>query len=241
MNSLFKSAAVFVLALSFVVATTLGQTGGHGFDVAGLDPNTKPCQNFYQYANGGWLAKNPIPAAYPAWGIANELDERNRETVHQILQEAAKNTNAPKGSNEQKVGDYYASCMAEEKIEAEGLKPLEPELALIDKIKDQRDLQAEFAHLTDIGMSVPFGSGSNQDFKNASEVIFGVSQAGLGLPDRDYYFDEARKPVRDAYVKHVTAMFTLLGDAPERAAAEAQTVLALETKLAQASMNRVQR
>jgi putative endopeptidase len=235
-NSLFASLLIVALCALVVLA----QTPGHGIDLNNLDKNANPCTDFYQFANGGWLAKNPIPAAYPAWGVGNVLDEQNQNTVHQIVEAAAKNASAAKGSNEQKVGDYYASCMAEDKIEAEGIKPLEPEFALIDKIKDQRDLQAEFAHLTDNGMSVPFGSGSTQDFKNASEVIFGVSQSGLGLPDRDYYFDEKRKPIRDEYVKHVANMFVLLGDTPERAAAEAQTVMTLETKLAKASMTTVE-
>jgi putative endopeptidase len=236
-NKLFVPLVTILLAASVLFAQT---TGHGGIDLANLDKSASPCDDFYQFANGGWLAKNPIPAAYPAWGVSSVLSESNLETVRQIVEAAAKNANAPKGSNEQKVGDYYASCMAEEKIEAAGLKPLESELALINNVKDQTSLQAEIAHLTDIGMNVPFESGSNQDFKNASEVIFGVSQAGLGLPDRDYYFDEKRQPIRDAYVKHVANMFVLLGDAPERAATEAQTVMALETKLAKASMTRVE-
>jgi putative endopeptidase len=235
-NKLFVPLVTILLTASVLFAQT---TGHGGIDLANLDKSVNPCNDFYQFANGGWLAKNPIPAAYPAWGVGNVLDEQNQATVRQIVEAAANNASVKKGSNEQKVGDYFASCMAEDKIEAAGLTPLASEFALIDKIKDQRDLQTEIAHLTDIGMNVPFGSGSNQDFKNASEVIFGVSQSGLGLPDRDYYFDEKRQPIRDAYVKHVTNMFTLLGDAPERAAAEAQTVMTLETKLAKASMTNV--
>jgi putative endopeptidase len=237
-NSLLVSLFVITLC-AFVV---LAQTPGHGIDPANLDKNANPCQDFYQFANGGWLAKNPIPAAYPAWGVGSVLNEQNQQTVREIIEAAAANTHAAKGSNEQKVGDYYASCMAEDKIEAAGLKPLESEFALIDKIKDERGLQAEFAHLTDIGMAVPFGSGSTQDFKNAAEVIFGVSQSGLGLPDRDYYFrtDDKSKMIRDEYVKHVANMFVLLGDDADKAAKEAQTVMALETKLAEASMTNVE-
>jgi putative endopeptidase len=236
-KSLLASLLVVLLCEMIVFA----QTAGRGLDLSAIDKSANPCQDFYQFANGSWLANNSIPAAYPAWGVASVLSEQNQEAIHQIVEEAAHNTSAPKGSNEQKVGDYYASCMAEDKIEAEGIKPLQPELDLINKIKDQRDLQTEFAHLTGVGVSVPFGSGSTQDFKNAAEVIFGVNQGGLGLPDRDYYFDEKRKPIRDEYVKHVAKMFELLGNAPDRAAAEAQTVMGLETKLAEASMTRVDR
>src|ERR1043165_3068418 len=191
MNRPTKSKKLFAPLLITLLAASapLAQTASRGgIDLANLDKSANPCDDFYQFANGGWLAKNPIPAAYPAWGVGSVLNEQNQQTVREIIEAAAANTHAAKGSNEQKVGDYYASCMAEDKIEAAGLKPLESEFALIDKIKDERGLQAEFAHLTDIGMAVPFGSGSTQDFKNASEVIFGVSQSGLGLPDRDYYF-----------------------------------------------------
>jgi putative endopeptidase len=238
-----KSLLTSLLVVVLCELCVLAQTPGHGLDVSAIDRSANACQDFYQYANGTWLAKNPIPAAYPAWGVANVLNEQNQEVVHQIVEAAAHNTTAPKGSNEQKVGDYYASCMAEDKIEADGLKPLQPELDRIEKIKDQRDLQAEFAHLTVVGVNVPFGSGSTQDFKNAAEVIFGIQQGGLGLPDRDYYFrtDDKSKMLRDEYVKHVAKMFELMGDDADRAGKEAQTVLALETKLADASMTRVER
>jgi putative endopeptidase len=242
MNSLFKSSVVFMLALTFIVSTTLGQPGGQGGLLANLDPNAKPCQNFYQYANGGWLAKNPIPAAYPAWGIANELDERNRATVHQILEDAAKNTNAPKGSNEQKVGDYYAACMAEDQINTAGAQPLADEFARINAVKDQKAFLAEVARLHTMGVNVMFGDGSEQDAKNSAEVIESVSQGGLSLPNRDYYFkdDDKSKNIRAEFLKHATNMFTLLGDDPARAAAEAQTVMNIETKLAEVSRTPVE-
>src|SRR5262245_57978388 len=144
MNSSSKTVIAGLLLVTLIVATILGQTG-HGFDLSSLDKNTAACADFYQYANGGWLAANPIPGAYSSWGVANLLDERNRDVVHDILEAAAKNTNAPKGSSEQKVGDYYATCMDEPKIEADGIKPLDPELALIAGIDDQEKLQAEIA------------------------------------------------------------------------------------------------
>ena len=158
-----------------------------------MDTNTSACADFYQYANGGWLAANPIPAAYSAWGVANILNEKNRDALHDILEAAAKNTAAKKGSNEQKVGDYYASCMDEAKIEADGLKPIQAELDLINKITDQKSLQAEIAHLHSYGYNALFGSGSNRDFKNASETIIGIFQGGLGLPTRDYYLEDRRQ------------------------------------------------
>ena len=136
-----KSLTATLLLLTFSIATVFGQTG-HGYDRASLDPNTAACTDFYQYANGGWMAANPIPAAYPSWGVANMLVEKNRDVLHEILEAAAKNATAKKGSNEQKVGDYYATCMDEAKIEAAGLTPLQPELDRIAKLKDQKALQA---------------------------------------------------------------------------------------------------
>src|SRR5947207_2854679 len=229
----WKLSVALTLLFAFVVATVFGQNG-HGYDKANLDPNTAACADFYQYANGGWLAANPIPAAYSAWGVANILNEKTRDSLHEILEAAAKNTAAKKGSNEQKVGDYYASCMDEAKIEAENLEPLQSELALIDRISDQKSLQAAIAHEHSYGYNVLFGSGSNRDFKKASETIIGIFQGGLTLPTRDYYTkDDARsKSIRDEFVKHVAKMFELMGDDAAKAASEAQAVMTLESKLA---------
>jgi len=193
----FRGIVSLLLVVAFSVTAIFGQSAH--FDTAGMDTKTAACDDFYQYANGGWLAANPIPPAYSAWGVANILNEKTRDTLHEILEAAAKNTAAKKGSNEQKVGDYYASCMDEAKIEAEGLKPIQGELDLIDKISDQKSLQAAIAHMHSYGYNALFGSGSNRDFKNASETIIGISQGGLGLPTRDYYFaeDARTKSIRD--------------------------------------------
>ena len=241
MNTSHKTFIAIALLLTFTVATIFGQTG-HGYDLANLDKNTSACTDFYQYANGGWLSANPIPAAYSSWGVANILDEKNRDVLHEILDAAAKNTSAPKGSSEQKVGDYYATCMDEAKIETEGIKPLASEFDRIAKIKDQQALQDEITHLHSNGINALFASDSTQDFKNSAEVTFEVFQGGLGLPDRDYYTktDDKSKATRDEYIKHVAKMFELMGDEPAAAATEAQTVLGLETKLAEASMTRVE-
>jgi putative endopeptidase len=231
----FKGLVSLTLVVAFSVTAIFGQSAH--FDTAGMDTKTAACADFYQYANGGWLAANPIPAAYSAWGVANILNEKTRDTLHEILEAAAKNAAAKKGSNEQKVGDYFASCMDEAKIEAEGLKPIQAELDLIDKIADQKSLQMAIAHMHSYGYNALFGSGSNRDFKNASETTIGIFQGGLSLPTRDYYFkDDARsKSIRDEFVKHVATMFELMGDDAAKAASEAQAVMALETKLAQAS------
>jgi putative endopeptidase len=237
-NSLFASLLAVLLCASVLVAQT-----PRGLDLAAFDKNANPCVDFYQYANGGWLTANPVPAAFSAWGTDSLLSEKNRDVMHEVLEAAAKNSTAPKGSNEQKVGDYYASCMAEDQINAAGLKPLQPELARIAAIKNAKGLQAEIAHQHAMGFSPLFRHGSGQDAKNSAEVTYDVRQGGLGLPDRDYYFkdDDKSKNIRAEYVKHVAKMFELLGDKPEQAATEAQTVMQMETKLAEASMTRVER
>jgi putative endopeptidase len=231
------AAAAFGLA-------AFGQQTPRGFDPANMCTTTcKACDDFYEYANGGWIAKNEIPPAFSVWGITSPLREKNIAVLHEILEAAAKNTTAPNGSNEQKIGAFYASCMDEAKIDALGSKPLDPELAIVNKMKSERDLPATLAHLHRIGVPGIFNFGGGQDFKNSSSVIAITGQGGLGLPDRDFYLkDDARsKLTRDAYVAHVTNMFKLLGDDATKAAAEAQTVMNIETQFAQVSLDRVSR
>lgn len=215
----------------------------HGVDLAILDKTCKPCEDFYHYASGEWLAKNPIPAAYPSWGRFNELAERNRELLHQILEQAAANMQASAGSNERKIGDFYASCMDEKQINAAGAQPLDAEFARIDGVSSARELQEEVARLQGLGVRALFDFGSTQDAKNSSQVIGGADQGGLGLPDRDYYTksDDKSKQIRGQYEEHVAKMLALAGDDGAKAAAEAKAIVELETKLADASMTRVER
>jgi putative endopeptidase len=251
-----RTALALLLALSFVLSALAYQTGhveasgnsstpvaSDGLDPSNMDTSVKACEDFNRYANGGWVAKNPIPAAYPSWGTFAQLAERNRDALHTILDNAAKNASARKGTNEQKIGDFYASCMDEARIEAEGIKPLTPELQRIEKISDQKTLQEAVARLHTYGINALFNFGAVQDFKNSTQVIGSAGQGGLGLPDRDYYLkdDEKSKTIRAEYLKHITKMFELMGDDAQKAAAEAQTVMNIETKLASASMTRVER
>ncbi len=215
----------------------------HGVDMTILDKTCKPCDDFYHYSSGTWLKQNPIPAAFPSWGRFNELAEKNRELLHQILEAAAANAQAAPGSNEQKIGDYYASCMDEKRINADGVKPLEDEFARINALQNTAELQSEIARLQSEGVSALFDFGSTQDAKDSSQVIGGADQGGLGLPDRDYYTktDDKSKQIRDQYVAHISKMFQLAGEDSAKAATEAQTILQMETKLAEASMTRVER
>ncbi|HKU77092.1 MAG TPA: M13 family metallopeptidase [Pyrinomonadaceae bacterium] len=228
--------------LSTLAVASLFAQSTHKIDPSTFDQSAAACTDFYQYVNGGWMKANPIPPAFPSWSLGNILNERNRELLRDILETAAKNTSAKKGSNEQKIGDYYASCMDEAKIEAESIKALAPELDRIAKIKDQKSLQAVITHLHFTGINALFVDGSNQDFKNSTEITAGIFQGGLGLPDRDYYTktDDRSKMIREQYLKHVAKMFELMGDEPTKAEAAAKMIMALETKLAEASLTRVE-
>jgi putative endopeptidase len=220
----------------------LSSSADHGVEVAILDKTCKPCEDFYHYASGEWLAKNPVPAAYPSWGRFNELAERNREELHQILEQAEADAKAAPGSNEQKIGDFYAGCMDETHIDAAGAKPLDAEFARIEKIGDLSGLQEEIAHLQGVGVNALFEFSSTQDAKNSTQEIAGADQGGLGLPDRDYYTktDEGSKLLLQKYQEHIAKMLQLAGDDAAKAATEAKTILDLETKLAEASLTRVE-
>ncbi len=211
------------------------------FDRAAIDKTADPCVDFYQYSCGKWMKNNPIPADQASWGRFNELAERNRAVLRDILENAAKAKN--RDANEQKIGDYYASCMDEAAINQKGIAVLKPFFDRIDAVKDKSELPALVAYLHRQGLDVLFGFGSGPDFKNAKEVIAQADQGGLSLPDRDYYLktDAKSEELRKQYVEHVTNMFKLLGDSPEKSAAEAAAVMNIETALAKGSMDRVER
>lgn len=210
-----------------------------GFDLGNLDTTVRPNDNFFRYANGGWVDHNPIPAELPRWGRFLELNENNLKTCDQIMRDATGAT-APKSSDLQKIGDFYASGMDEAAIEAAGLTPLTPELDRIQGIGSLTDLQNEVMRLHEFGVNALFGIGSTQDAKDTTQVIGEVDQAGLGLPDRDYYFDEKKADIRTAYVDHMAKTFVLMGDSPEVARKNAETVMSLETALAEHSRTRVE-
>jgi putative endopeptidase len=214
-----------------------------GLDTEFMDRTADPCVDFYQYSCGGWMKKNPIPSDQPGWSVYAKLDEDNQRFLWGILDDLARNT-LGRNPNQQKIGDYFVACMDESAIEKLGAAPLKPYLDQINSLTSKKQLPALLAeiHLRTAGDGVFFGFSSDQDFGDSSEVIAFATAGGLGLPDRDYYTksDPNSVALREKYVAHVQRMLELLGDTPDVAQHEAVTIMAIETRLAEASLTRVE-
>jgi endothelin-converting enzyme/putative endopeptidase len=212
------------------------------FDASLVDKSIDPCDNFYRFSCNGWFKRNPLPPDQVSYGRFTELAELNRLRLKQILE----STSAPavtRTANEQKIGDEYASCMDTATVNKLGLAPLQPELDRITALKTSAGLPALLAHLHSIGVRAFFDMGSNQDFADSTSVISFYGAGGLGLPERDYYFRTDAKSVeqRQQYVAHVKKIFMLAGEPEAQAAKDADTVMAIETRLAKASLTITQR
>ncbi|HTY37466.1 MAG TPA: M13 family metallopeptidase [Bacteroidota bacterium] len=242
MKALVRIFALFVLPLASLLARQ-GTAKIPAIDPANIDRSVKPCDDFYQFANGTWLKNNPVPAEFSRWGSFQILAEKNTLVLKEILEDAARNSTAAAGSNVRKIGDFWFTGMDTVNIERLGRKPIEPDLARIGAIKDVAGLLDELVWFHMNGIGGVFGVAANQDQKNSTRVVAHLAQSGLGLPDRDYYLsdDPKLKQNRSEYLAHITAMFRLLGDDETTAAAGASTVLAFETRLAKASFTRVER
>ena len=207
------------------------------FDPSLIDKTIDPCDNFYRYSCNGWFKRNPLPPDQVAYGRFTELFELNRLHLKEILEAAAK-PESTRTANEQKIGDEYASCMDTAAINKQGITPLQPEIDRIAALKSSAELPALLARLHTIGVNAFFDFDANQDFGDANQVISFYSAGGLGLPERDYYTRTDAKSVeqRKQYVEHVQKMFVLAGESEAQAARDAEIVMAIETRLAKASL-----
>jgi putative endopeptidase len=210
-------------------------------DPQNMDTSVNACDDFFQYANGTWIENNPIPDEYSRYGVFEVLSENNWKDVRSILDEAA-NGSFESGSNMQKIGDIYSSGLDTTKIEEDGITPLKPYLEKIENIRDLSDVQKVLAEFHTKQIMPMFILWAGSDDKNSEHVIAQLYQGGLGLPDRDYYLNEDGRSVeiREEYLKHLTAMFKLMGDSEESASQAAKAIISIETRMAKASNTRLE-
>ncbi|HTR97986.1 MAG TPA: M13 family metallopeptidase [Candidatus Acidoferrales bacterium] len=242
MTKRLLSSAALLLTLVPGLAAAAGQPPVV-FPAANFDTTCSPCRDFDEYANGGWIKTHSIPSTMSAWGSFAELAERNQATLYEILERAEHDKQAPAGSDEQRLGVYYGSCMDSLEAEREGMKPMQPLLSAIDGMKSKSDLPAEVAWLHAHGVRALFLFGAFQDAKNSDRMIANAAQGGLGLPDRDYYLkrDSASTATRKEYADHIVRSFQLTGTSESDARAAAGQIVDIETALARKSNTNIQR
>jgi len=235
---------IFTVLMALVLFAFTGYSGEKipPLDRKNMDLSVKPGDDFFQYTNGAWIDKLEIPADKTSYASFDIVRESRDEAVRDLLEATAKITTAQKGSIEQKVSDFYATGMDVKKVDAQGVTPLHKEFEKITKISTIADVQDAIAYLHTYGFDTLFGGTVFQDLKNSRVFKFYLMQAGLGLPDRDYYTkeDDRSKEIRQEYVKHVAKMLQLLGDDQDTAAANSQAIMNMETRLAKSSRTRVE-
>jgi endothelin-converting enzyme/putative endopeptidase len=233
--------SLLVGAILLLGTASAADTAQKGIELSDMDRKADPCTDFFEFANGAWRAANPIPASLPRWSRRWAAGESTKEQLKQLLDETAAAGQAQPGSVEQLIGDYYGACMDEATVNRLGVKPIEPLLAEIRAMKSSADVSNMIGRFHRMGIGVPFFFGGESDAHNPNDVIAKVFASGLGMPDRDYYVktEDRFKEARAKYLAHVAAIFRLTGESDTRAKAEADTVLRMETKLAEASLDNV--
>lgn len=233
-----RTVLAFAVALSFSINAFADVPA---FDTSRMDRSVSPCNDFYQYVNGNWLRTTEIPASEARWGTFNILGERNNQILREVL-ETASTAKARTGSDQQLIGDLYSTCMDEDAIEKAGTSPIDPMLRQIAAMRSPADARRQLAMLHNAGIPSVFGFGAGPDLKDSNAVIINANQGGLSLPNRDYYTNTDAKTIetRRKFVDHMAEMFTLLGDTPEQAKANANTVMLMQTALANASLSPIE-
>jgi putative endopeptidase len=232
--------ATSIFLITFAAAAA-AEPAPRGVYTEDLDRGADPCTDLFEFANGAWRAKNPIPSSMVRWSRRWESGETTKDKLRDILQEVSAQGSAARGSVEQLIGDFYGACMDEARVDALGARPVEPLLAEIDAIADAGGLQKMIGRLHELNVNVPFGLTSSPDSHEPTRVLAYIYASGLGLPDRDYYlkpeprFEEARARYRE----HVASTFKLVGLGESAARAAADTVFAQEKALAEASLDNV--
>lgn len=254
-SEITKVSILSILAFGITSCETVSDQDGNGavsdttevaashFPLSSLDTTVSPCEDFYQFAAGGWLKNNPVPSTESRWSSFNVLNDSNETKQKSILEEFAAKEDAPKGSMEQLLGDFYESAMDSASANEKGLKPLVEQIKKIEAISSKDEYIKTSAELSKIGVGSMFGIYIGQDDKNSDQYITHIYQSGLGLPDKDYYLktDEKSKEIREQYIDHISKMFVLSGEDQNTAKSKAETIMAIETDLAEVSMSRVDR
>lgn len=237
-NKIYRIFTALAVLFSMVFSA-LAQ--GKGFDTSRMDKSVEACTDFFQYANGTWIKNTKVPATESRWGTFNILSNSNNELLKKVLEESSQKK-AKKGSDEQLIGDFYSACMDEPGIEKAGLSPIKQFLDGIDSVRDTSGLVNQVANLHDAGIGAVFSFGAGPDLKDSNAVIISAGQGELSLPNRDFYTKTDPKSVetREKFVEYMTNMFKLLGDNAETAAVNADTVIRLQTTLAEASLTPVE-
>lgn len=231
---------LLVPSLLFLGVQAFSQSLSPGINLTYIDSSVSPRNDIYRYANGKWLVKQQIPASDGSWGSFNEINEGNIENLKALLTELSKDTKAAPGSNAQKIRDFYLTGMDSVKAEKEGMNPIKAQLTAIELIKTKDELVKVSASLNKKGVSGMLGFYVYSDFKNSNANACYLTQTGMGLPDKDFYFESQYEAIKQEYQLHVARMFECMGNLPADAKAKAAIVMGIETKLAKGSMNAVE-